>query len=188
MDSRQRVLRALNHQAADRVPFDLGGTGLTTIHVQAYRSLRRHLNLPPGGTRLVAMAEQLAAVDEDVAERLGTDVRLILPGTASGFRYTFRDEGTYQAYTDEWGIGWRKPQDGGLYYDMYRHPLAEADHLAEFKAYPFPDPLDGQRFANLRAQAEGPPPERRSCSPAVCGHNGCTPGCAATRAFTPTWR
>ena len=35
--SRERVLRALNHQEAEHVPFDLGGTGLSTIHVTLIR-------------------------------------------------------------------------------------------------------------------------------------------------------
>lgn len=100
------------------------------------------------------MAEQLVFVDEDMAERLQTDFRLVQPGTASSFEYVFRDEGAYEAYTDEWGIGWQKPKDGGLYYDMYYHPLATAGSLDEFKAHPFPDPLDDQRFARLRPQAE----------------------------------
>jgi len=110
--------------------------------------------LPSVNVRVVAMAEQLAFVDEDVAERLQTDIRLVQPGAASGFEYVFRDEGAYEAYTDEWGIGWHKPKDGGLYYDMYHHPLASASSLDEFKAHPFPDPLDSRRFAGLRSQAE----------------------------------
>jgi uroporphyrinogen decarboxylase len=100
------------------------------------------------------MAEQLAMVDQDLAERLQTDFLPVVPGSASGFQYAFRDEGAYEAYTDEWGIGWRKPKDGGLYYDMVQHPLANADSLDELKAYPFPDPLDDQRFATLRSQAQ----------------------------------
>ena len=80
MNSRDRVRRALNHQEADRVPFDLGGTGLTTIHVTACRNLRRYLGLPPTETRIAYMAEQLAVVDEDLAERLQTDIRPVVPG------------------------------------------------------------------------------------------------------------
>ncbi len=154
MNSRDRVLRALSHQEPDRVPFDLGGTGLTTIHVTAYQNLRRRLDMPQTDGRIAFVAEQLVLVDEDVAERLQTDVRPVLPGTPSVFEYAFRDEGAYEAYTDEWGIGWRKPRDGGFYYDMYHHPLAAADSLDAFKAYPFPDPVDDGRFALLRAQAE----------------------------------
>jgi uroporphyrinogen decarboxylase len=154
MNSHDRVWQSLNHQEPDHVPFDLGGTGLSTLHVTAYQNLRRYLGLPPVKVRICAMAEQLALVDEDVAERLQTDIRLVQPGTASSFEYVFRDEGAYEAYTDEWGIGWRKPKDGGFYYDMYHHPLASADSLNDLKAYPFPDPLDNARFTTLRSQAE----------------------------------
>ena len=136
------------------MPFDLGGTGLTTIHLNAYANLRRHLGLAPAQPEIMAMAEQLAVVEEDLAQRLETDFRLVLSGMPSGFRYAFRDEGDYEAYTDEWGIGWRKPKDGGFYYDMYQHPLASADSLSDFQDYPFPDPLDEGRFHSLRAQAE----------------------------------
>jgi uroporphyrinogen decarboxylase len=154
MNSRERVQRTLDHKQPDRVPFDLGGTGLTTIHVDAYRRLRRHLGLPGTEVQILAQAEQLAVVDEDLAERLGADVRLIRPGPASGFSYRFRDEGEYEAYTDEWGIGWRKPKQGGFYYDMYQHPLSGAGSLREMQAHRFPDPHDPGRFATLRSQAE----------------------------------
>jgi uroporphyrinogen decarboxylase len=154
MISRDRVLQALNHQEPDCIPFDLGGTGLSTIHVTAYRNLRSHLMLPAREPRIGFLAEQLVLVDEDVAERLATDVMPVLPGLPSGFEYVLRDEGMYQAYTDEWGIGWRKPREGGFYYDMYHHPLAGASSLAELKAFRFPDPMDDARFAPLRARAE----------------------------------
>jgi uroporphyrinogen decarboxylase len=154
MISRARVLKALNHQEPDRIPFDLGGTGLSTIHVTAYEQLRRYLEMPRTEPHIAFVAEQLVLVDEDAAERLQTDVRPVLPGTSSRFEYVFRDEDLYEAYYDEWGIGWRKPKDRGFYYDMYHHPLADAKSLDELKAHPFPDPLDDGRFATLRSQAE----------------------------------
>jgi uroporphyrinogen decarboxylase len=154
MNSRERVLQALKHEESDRVPFDLGGTGLSTIHVSAYQTLRQYLGLPDVEPRVAFVAEQLVRIDEDVAEWLQTDVRPVLPGTASTFEYEFRDEGEYEVYTDEWGIGWRKPVNGGLYYDMYHHPLAAAQSLAEVRAYPFPDPLDDGRYVPLSQQAE----------------------------------
>lgn len=143
----------MNYQEPDRVPFDLGGTGLTSIHVTAYYNLRRYLDMPHTEVRTAYMAEQLATVDDDIAHRLQTDVRPVVPGTSSKFKYDFRDEGAYEAYSDEWCIGWRKPKDGGFYYDMYHHPLAHVDSLEELKAFPFPDPLDDGRFATLRLQA-----------------------------------
>jgi uroporphyrinogen decarboxylase len=154
MDSHQRVRSALHHQEPDHIPFDLGGTGLTTIHVDGYRRLRSHLGLPPVQVKIMAQAEQLAVVDEDLAARLDADVRLVMPGLATGFEYRLPDEDEHEAYTDEWGIGWRKPKDGGFYYDMYEHPLAGAESLSDLKAHTFPDPVDPGRFATLRSQAE----------------------------------
>ena len=154
MNSRARVQQALSFQEPDRVPFDLGGTGLSSIHVTAYQNLRRYLGMPDAATRVAAVAEQLAMVDEDIAERLSADVWPVMRGDASTFKLVFRDEGNYRAYTDEWGIGWRMPKDGGFYYDMYYHPLAAANSLEDLKAFRFPDPLDDGRFAPLRAQAE----------------------------------
>ncbi|OQY19351.1 MAG: hypothetical protein B6I35_11830, partial [Anaerolineaceae bacterium 4572_32.2] len=154
MNSQARVKTTLDHQEPDRVPFDLGGTGLSTIHVTAYHNLRRHLNLPPVEARIGFLAEQLVLVDEDIAGCLQTDISPVLPGKASTFEYLFETKGAYETFTDEWGIGWRKPVDGGFYYDMYHHPLAAAESLDEMKAYPFPDPLDGGRFATLQVQAQ----------------------------------
>ena len=154
ISSRDRLLSALNHQEADRVPIDLGGTGLTTIHVTAYRNLRNHLGLPPVDARIGQLAEQLVVVDEDLADALKVDVRPVRPGAASGHQLSFFQDGRYTAYYDEWGIGWRMPRENGFYYDMFHHPLADADSLEEFKTYPFPDPLDPGRLAPLRRRAE----------------------------------
>jgi hypothetical protein len=42
---RQRVLAALNHQAVDRVPVDLGGTHCSGAHVSVITQLRKALGL-----------------------------------------------------------------------------------------------------------------------------------------------
>ena len=53
MTSRERILRALNHQEPDRVPVDLSGHRSSGIAAIAYAKLRSHLGLPPpAGPRL----------------------------------------------------------------------------------------------------------------------------------------
>jgi hypothetical protein len=91
MNSRERMRLALNHREPDRVPFDLGGTGLSTIHVTAHRNLRQHLGLPEVQPGVAFVPEQLVRVDADLAERLQADVCPVLPGTSSTFEYVFRD-------------------------------------------------------------------------------------------------
>jgi uroporphyrinogen decarboxylase len=154
MNSRERVRLALDHKEPDHVPFDLGGTSVSLIHLTAYKNLRKYLNLSVREPRISYMAEQLAVVEEDLAERLETDVVLVIPQPPADFEFVFCDEGAYEAYTDEWGTGWQKPKEGGFYYDMYIHPLANAKKLEDFKTFKFPDPLDDHRFQNLRRNAE----------------------------------
>lgn len=160
MNSRERVLKTLNHQEPDRIPFDLGATIATGIHTTAYRRLRRYLGLPAVEPRIEDVIQQLAAIDDDVAERLQTDCRNVAPRASGIYNLDFRDEGDYTAYTDEWGIDWRMPKSGGFYYDMVRHPLAEAESVADVADYAWLDAADPYRFSGLReraraAQAQG---------------------------------
>jgi len=46
MNSRQRVMKALNHEEPDMVPVDMGSTENTTLTRIAYINLRRHLGMP----------------------------------------------------------------------------------------------------------------------------------------------
>ena len=154
MNSRERVLAALDHKEPDRIPFDLGGTTVTGIHVAAYDALRDHLGMPAVEGRVDDLVEQLAVIDPDMAERLGTDCRRVSAGQASTYERIFRDEGKYTAFSDEWGIGWRMPKQGGFFFDMYQHPLAGAEGIDDLRNYAWPDPVDAQRFAGLRERAK----------------------------------
>ena len=40
MTHRERLLTALNHKEPDRVPLDLGGTGGSTLNIDAYQNLK----------------------------------------------------------------------------------------------------------------------------------------------------
>ena len=153
MNSRERVGTTLNHQQPDRIPFDLGGTGATGIHKTAYQRLRQHLGLPPVEVEMADIIQQIAAVDEEVAERLGTDCRSLATGTAPTYGLVIRDQGDYTAFTDEWGIGWRMPKRGGFYYDMYHHPLSQAQTVEDLSDYPWLDPTDPHRYQGLRERA-----------------------------------
>jgi len=154
MNSRERVLAALNHEESDRIPLDLGGTTVTGIHVEAYQKLRDYLGLPAVEVELMDLVEQLAAIDEDLVEYLGCDCKRLAPGLPSGYERVFEDQGRYVSFDDEWSIGWRKPKDGGLYYDMWKHPLADVEIVDDLEDYEWPDPTDPQRFEGMRECAE----------------------------------
>jgi uroporphyrinogen decarboxylase len=154
MNSRERVLLALNHKEPDRVPFDLGGTVVTGISATAYRNLRRYLDLPEIEPALVDIFQQIARVDDDVIEKLSVDVKNISPRSSATFKIEIKDSGDYTWFCDEFHISWRMPKDGGLYYDMFGHPLS-GDHVTavDVDRFAWPDPLDPARFAGLKEAA-----------------------------------
>jgi uroporphyrinogen decarboxylase len=152
MNSRERVLTTLNHKEPDRVPYDMGGTVVTGIQAKAYRRLREYLGLPRKETKIIDILQQLAEVDDDVMERLGVDVRNVSPRSTASFRIEIKEteDGNYTYFYDEYQIGWRMPKEGGMYYDMFDHPLSGNITEEDVERYQLPDPLDPSRFAGLR--------------------------------------
>ncbi len=155
MNSRERVLAALNHQEPDRVPFDMGGTVVTGIQGKAYRRLCEYLGLPPREPQIIDILQQLAYVEDDVMDRLGVDVRNVSPRSTASFNIEIKEteDGAYTYFYDEYSIGWRMPKDYGMYYDMFDHPLSGEISLEDVDRYQLPDPLDPSRFAGLREAA-----------------------------------
>jgi len=148
-ESRARVRAALEHREPDRIPFDLGGSRMTGIHVRAYAGLRVALGLPPVEVRVADLTQQLAEVDADVADALGCDVRFVGPRPGGGYHREMADDGGYVTFSDEWGVGRRMPRDGGLYFDSFGAPLAGEVDAAAIDAFPWPDPGDRDRYAGM---------------------------------------
>ncbi len=150
MNSRQRLLAALNHQQPDRPPRDLGSTTASGIHPDAYRALKAHLGLAPGWRYLSARA-QLARVEGAVVDRLQLDcLPLIDPAAAEP---PVLDEN--RAYVDRWGVERRLPAAGGHYY-VSRPPLAGAEGRGDLRSFAWPRPRTdfealGREAARLRA-------------------------------------
>ncbi|MEW5980023.1 MAG: uroporphyrinogen decarboxylase family protein [Acidobacteriota bacterium] len=76
MSSRERVNLALNHQEADRIPLDLGGSVTSGMHVTTVYLLRQALKLDPPGTpvRVTEPYQMLGEIKPDLMEALGVDV------------------------------------------------------------------------------------------------------------------
>ena len=154
MTSRERLLKAMNHEIPDRVPIDLGGNQ-TGIHKNAYRNLLRHLGLPDE-VEIMDAVQQLARPSEEVLRRFHVDTRYVAAGPAStwkgGIVRTERDGRIWHDLTDEFGVRWSMPDDQPLYMDITLHPLASAT-TKDVRDYPWPKGDDPGRFAGLRERA-----------------------------------
>lgn len=150
--SRERVLRALDHREPDRVPFDLGATVVTGIHRRAFEPLLARLGRPgPVPAPLQDAVQQIALVDESARDLLEVDACGVFTRTAMAPE--IRETDTHFFFYDEWGVGWRMPKAGGLYFDMFHHPLKEAAVPEDLDGYRWPNPLDPARFQGLAERA-----------------------------------
>jgi len=179
---RERIRAALDHQEADRLPFDLGGTRVTGIHVRAYRRLRPALGLEPREPRVADLTQQLADVEPDVLNALGCDVRNVAPRSGGAYRREFHEDGTHRWYVDEWGVGRRIPLRDGLYYDSFAPPLAGEPDDAAIDGFAWPDPADPARYEGMADDARGYIAEGRAVhAGSICG--GLTEGLFKMRGF-----
>lgn len=153
--SYQRVMDALEHREPDRIPVDLGSAAVTGINIQALRNLKKYLGIKSESS-VQDDITQLADFDPFMAALFNTDVGTAKPRApvVAPLRVAPYRDGEYFRLTDEFGIGWQMPVKGGFYYDQYLHPLARAETARDIERYPWPDPLDPERFIGMKEQIE----------------------------------
>jgi hypothetical protein len=88
MTSRERLIAAMNHQPVDRIPFDLGSTSITGIHVSCLHSLKVSLGLisPREPVKVINPFLMLGEVDEALRRRLDIDT-IDLPTLGNSFSF-----------------------------------------------------------------------------------------------------
>ena len=68
MNSRQRVITAINQRQPDKVPVDLGATPSSGISTIAYFNLKKHLNINNKPVRVYDVVQQLAEPEWEIIE------------------------------------------------------------------------------------------------------------------------
>jgi len=127
MNSKQRVLTALNHQEPDRVPVDFHAVPEQVDRLCQHFDLERDdpSLRPPMGDY----------IDTALLDHLDIDFRTVWP------RYIGppREEYTDGTYLDLWGVR-RKPvrNETGVYNEVVVSPLSQASTLAEVARYAWP--------------------------------------------------
>ncbi len=151
MTHRERVLRALNHQAPDRVPLDLGGFQ-TGIMVQAYDRLKKHLGIGTK-TEILEPMQQLAVPEEKVLTHFDIDTRYIFPRPAKPWKPAKKRDGS-STYDSDFGKQKLIKKSHWHYYEFLDYPLAKAD-VKDLDSFPhWPDPDAPARTAGLREDVE----------------------------------
>jgi uroporphyrinogen decarboxylase len=120
MNSKERVLAAINHVEPDRVPVDMWAMPPITDN------LREHFDVDDPSTGS-------GHRDEDVRRLLGIDLRSVWPAYVGPSLEIFEDG----SYADWWGL--RKKMIGP-FEEVVEPPLAGAQTPTDIEAHPWPDP------------------------------------------------
>ncbi len=73
MKRRERILAAINHKEADKIPVDCGSMRSTGIMGLAYNELKRYLGIDESTTKIYDMVQQLALVEEWYLDKFQID-------------------------------------------------------------------------------------------------------------------
>jgi len=74
MNSKERIIKTLNHQQPDKVAVDFGATGQTGIHVQIVDALREYFALEKKAVKITEPYQMLGEIEDDLLNILGADV------------------------------------------------------------------------------------------------------------------
>ncbi len=159
MNSRERVLAAIEGNFVDKIPFDLGSTRVSGITKPAFVTLLEVLNqrgnsfdLNKYSNDFFDAKQQLIKFDKDICESLDVDLRGIMPNLARKNPEPTEKEG-YLLFTDEWGITYKKPKDSNQYYSRKNGPLPKDPSIDDIESLQWPDPENDKLFDGLEAKA-----------------------------------
>ena len=137
MTSRERVLKAINHEQPDRPPV------FTTLTPQAAKKLSEYYKLPYEEPFDSLLSTRISHMD--LLTHMGNDC-VGIAGCAPNDFPTREIENNI--HLNEWGM---KFVDVGIYFEFHEYPLAHAQTVEDIKKYPFPDPYAEGRFDNAAA-------------------------------------
>ena len=146
------MLVALSRREPDRVPVDLGATENSSIHIDAYNKLKKHLGMKENKVEFISFVQQSVIPEEEILEMFGVDTRNLCIKPPKNWKLTIREEEDSYWFIDEWGVKWKKPKHG-YYFDMVEHPLENAT-IKDLDNYSWPDPDDPDRFEGLEKEAK----------------------------------
>ncbi|MEG0377888.1 MAG: uroporphyrinogen decarboxylase family protein, partial [Eubacterium sp.] len=146
MNSRERVMTALNHLEPDRVPVDM------KLTIDVYKELRLYLGLLHLPEQLKMGQWTEVEMPIDMIQALDLDIYYTASRRVDSVHSKTFEDGSF---VDEWGVYWKKTMvdNGHFYFEVQNPPLANAS-IADLDAYEWPDPTDPGRFSGMREELE----------------------------------
>ena len=151
MNSRERLLAALNHKTPDRIPIDLGGTPTSTLSISAHENLKSRLGIR-SETKVMSPIFLTAYPDEEIVKRFGVDVKMVTAKSPANFKLQISPGGRV---VDEWGIVYQKHEEAQTHFVLENEsPLHRVSSKDEIEKYAWPNPTDPSRYRGLKEVAK----------------------------------
>ncbi len=153
---RERILKSLAFEEPDRVPLDIGGINVTSIHVEVEKKLKKYFGFEGGKSRIRSYNQRCVIPDERILQYFGSDTRSIYFNESK--EWVKQPNGLW---VDEWGIGYKLSPDG-YYYDFASHPLKDST-MKDLDQYQWPDPYSNRRLKGVLDEARKLSEDDRYC-------------------------
>ena len=149
LSSRERVLAALHHEQADRVPLVIGISNATGIKMRPYKGIKDLIGVQAPDKYIYDWPELgTAEIDEATMRRLRSDVRGVLDLEPAAIRERNRKRDPHSDYVDSWGSGQTEIGEDDWFPSV--HPIPDAKTVADLDAYEgWPDMSDPSRIAHV---------------------------------------
>jgi uroporphyrinogen decarboxylase len=157
MNSRERILKTLDHKEPDHIPFDLAGSTWTGITNGAYQNLLKYLDMTTEKPVWADVIQQIVVPSQSVLDLLQVDTRGLLPLTSHNWNVheKLTDAGDNWEYFDEWNFTHHFPKKNGHWFTLVKNPMEQIEFPADRDILKFnwPDAADRRRIAGLREKA-----------------------------------
>lgn len=148
MTSRERIIKALNFEETEKIPYDIGATTVSGISRIAYENALKSKGLSPEYENIDEYdpIQQIVQPVHSIKEILEIDTHRIgaqrLVGSESVA--TQNKEGIFHL-TDQFGCHWEFDPKNDFYYNMTNSPLKKYGSIKEgLKKYQFPKVADAE--------------------------------------------
>lgn len=154
MNSRERLLTALEHKQPDKVPYDLAGSHVSGIHIIAYKKLCKYLGINQEPIAFNDVIQQTVIPCQQLLDKFEVDTRGLFPLCSHNWNVKGKDIGDYYEHIDEWQFTQHFPKMDGFYWSLAKSPIdgmiADPKDLESYKWPAADNPL---RVEGLRQLA-----------------------------------
>ena len=131
MNGKERILKSLSHQEPDRVPYDLSGTTVTAITINAYqRAMAARGFSTEYNPEVVDPIQQIITPTEENLLKLKSDTRRIGATRILDYEKNKIVDGNVTTVYDFYGCKWIYQEGKDIYFHLADSPLAGCEAIS----------------------------------------------------------